>query len=137
MKSYRKELWLNVPGHRTFITIMPQVEEYLRESGVHEALCLENAMHITASLFINDEPTRDHRWNGRALYGAVVRIPREYEQESALWRGCPLSPGRRSFWTRLTRSFRTVSPPDRIGQYETGRQGKPAAIRWVQWHTQQ
>ncbi len=55
MKSYRKELWFNVPGRRDFINITPQVEECLRESGIKEGLVLVNAMHITASVYINDD----------------------------------------------------------------------------------
>jgi len=55
MKSYRKELWFNVPGRRAFVNITPQVGECLRESGIQEGLCLVNAMHITASVFINDD----------------------------------------------------------------------------------
>ena len=55
MKSYRKELWFNVPRRRAFINITPQVDECLRESGIQEGLCLVNAMHITASVFINDD----------------------------------------------------------------------------------
>jgi secondary thiamine-phosphate synthase enzyme len=55
MKSYRKELWFNVPSRRAYINITPQVEECLRESGVKEGLVLVNAMHITASVFINDD----------------------------------------------------------------------------------
>jgi len=54
MKSFRKELWFNVPSRRAFINITPQVEECLRESGVKEGIILVNAMHITASVFIND-----------------------------------------------------------------------------------
>ena len=54
MKSFRKELWFNVPTRREFINITPQVEECLRESGIQEGLCLVNAMHITASVYIND-----------------------------------------------------------------------------------
>ncbi len=54
MKSYRKELWFNVPSRRGFINITPQVEDCLRESGITEGLVLVNAMHITASVFIND-----------------------------------------------------------------------------------
>jgi len=60
MKSYRKELWFNVPGRRAFINITPQVEECLRESGIQEGLCLVNAMHITASVFINDDESGLH-----------------------------------------------------------------------------
>ncbi len=55
MKSYRKELWFNVPSRRGFINITPQVEECLRESGIKEGLVLVNAMHITASVYINDD----------------------------------------------------------------------------------
>jgi secondary thiamine-phosphate synthase enzyme len=55
MKSYRKELWFNVPTRREFINITPQVEQCLKESGIQEGLCLVNAMHITASVYINDD----------------------------------------------------------------------------------
>ena len=55
MKSYRKELWFNVPSRRAFINITPQIEESLKESGVKEGLVLVNAMHITASVFVNDD----------------------------------------------------------------------------------
>jgi len=54
MKSYRKELWFEVPTRRAFVHITPQVQECLKESGITEGLCLVNAMHITASVFIND-----------------------------------------------------------------------------------
>jgi secondary thiamine-phosphate synthase enzyme len=55
MKSYRKELWFNVPARRGFVNITPEVEACLKESGIREGLCLVNAMHITASVFINDD----------------------------------------------------------------------------------
>ena len=60
MKSYRKELWFNTRGRREFINITPQVEETLRESGIKEGLLLCNAMHITASVFINDDESGLH-----------------------------------------------------------------------------
>jgi secondary thiamine-phosphate synthase enzyme len=60
MKSYRKELWFNVPGRRAFINITPQVVECLRESNIQEGICLVNAMHITASVFINDDESGLH-----------------------------------------------------------------------------
>jgi secondary thiamine-phosphate synthase enzyme len=60
MKSYRKELWFNVPYRRGFINITPQVETCLRESGIREGLVLVNAMHITASVFINDDESGLH-----------------------------------------------------------------------------
>jgi len=55
MKSYRKELFFNTPTRRAFINITPQVEEAVLQSGVNEGFCLVNAMHITASVFINDD----------------------------------------------------------------------------------
>ena len=55
MKSYRQELWFNIPERMDFVNITPQVEKCLRQSGIREGLCLVNAMHITASVFINDD----------------------------------------------------------------------------------
>ncbi|MCK4858000.1 MAG: secondary thiamine-phosphate synthase enzyme YjbQ [candidate division Zixibacteria bacterium] len=61
MKSYRQELWFNAPQRRQLINITSQVEECLAESGITEGLVLVNAMHITASVFINDdEPGLHH-----------------------------------------------------------------------------
>jgi secondary thiamine-phosphate synthase enzyme len=60
VKSFRKELWFNVPARRAYINITPQVEEALRESGIREGLVLVNAMHITASVFINDDESGLH-----------------------------------------------------------------------------
>ena len=55
MKTYRKELWFNTPERVAFVNITPEVERCLRDSGVTEGLVLVNAMHITASVFINDD----------------------------------------------------------------------------------
>ena len=55
MKTYRKELWFEVPGRRAFINITPDVEACVAESAIGEGLVLVNAMHITASVFINDD----------------------------------------------------------------------------------
>ena len=60
MKSYRRELWFNVPTRRAFINITSQIEECLKESGIKEGLVLINAMHITASVFINDDESGLH-----------------------------------------------------------------------------
>jgi secondary thiamine-phosphate synthase enzyme len=60
MKSYRKGLWFNVPSRRGFINITPQIQDALRESGFQEGFCLVNAMHITASVFINDDESGLH-----------------------------------------------------------------------------
>jgi len=66
VKSFRKELWFEVPARRALINITPKVVEALRESGVREGLCLVNAMHITSSVFINDDESGLHadyeRW---------------------------------------------------------------------------
>ena len=66
MKSLTKELWFDVPTRRAFINITPQVEELVTQSSVQEGLCLVNAMHITASVFINDDESGLHadyeRW---------------------------------------------------------------------------
>jgi len=61
MKSYRKELWFDVPSRRGFINVTGQVAACLRESGVQEGLVLVNAMHITASIFINDDESGLHQ----------------------------------------------------------------------------
>jgi len=60
MKSYRKELWFDVPARRAFLNITPQVEAALAVSGIQEGLVLVNAMHITASVFINDDESGLH-----------------------------------------------------------------------------
>jgi secondary thiamine-phosphate synthase enzyme len=66
MKSYTQELWFTVPARMGFVNITAEVEEAVRQSGVREGLCLVNAMHITASVFINDDEPGLHddykRW---------------------------------------------------------------------------
>jgi secondary thiamine-phosphate synthase enzyme len=61
MKSYRKELWFETATRRAFINITPDVETALAESGIGEGLILVNAMHITASVFINDDESGLHQ----------------------------------------------------------------------------
>ena len=61
MKSYHKELWLNIEKRMDFINITPEVEQAVIESGIKEGICLVNAMHITASVFINDDEQGLHR----------------------------------------------------------------------------
>ncbi len=61
MKSHRQELWFELPTRRGFVNITPQVDEAIRESGVREGLVLVNAMHITASVFINDDESGLHK----------------------------------------------------------------------------
>ena len=66
MKTHRQELWFETPTRRAFVNITPQVEAAVRASNVKEGLCLVNAMHISASVFINDDESGLHadyeRW---------------------------------------------------------------------------
>jgi secondary thiamine-phosphate synthase enzyme len=61
MKSYRQELWFETARRREYLNITPQVEACLRESGIREGLCLVNAMHITSSVFVNDDEAGLHQ----------------------------------------------------------------------------
>jgi len=75
MKSYRKELWFNLPTRRGFINITPQVRQCLRESGILEGMILVNAMHITASVFINDDEAGLHADYDDWLEGLAPHAP--------------------------------------------------------------
>jgi secondary thiamine-phosphate synthase enzyme len=75
MKSYRKELWFNLPSRRGFMNITSQVEQALSESGIHEGFCLVNAMHITASVFINDDEHGLHQDYEKWLEGLAPHEP--------------------------------------------------------------
>jgi len=75
MNAYRKELWFNIPSRRAFINITSQVEECLRESAIREGLCLVNAMHITASVFINDDESGLHHDYEEWLEGLAPHEP--------------------------------------------------------------
>ena len=77
MKSFRKELWFEVPSRRAFINITGEVEDALTESGIREGLCLVNAMHITASVFINDDESGLHRDYERWLEQLAPHEPTE------------------------------------------------------------
>ena len=61
MKSLREYLWFNTKTRRAYINITPKIEELVQKSGIKEGLCLVNAMHITASVFINDDESGLHR----------------------------------------------------------------------------
>ena len=75
MKSHRKELLFRTPTARAFINITDQVQEAIRESGVQEGLCLVNAMHITASVFINDDEGGLHQDFDAWLEGLAPHAP--------------------------------------------------------------
>lgn len=75
MKSYRKELWFEIPSRRGFVNITGEVNNCLRESGVKEGLALVNAMHITASVFINDDESGLHHDYDKWLEGLAPHEP--------------------------------------------------------------
>ncbi len=77
MKSYRKELWFEVPDRRALLNITPQVAQVLADSGVREGLCLVNAMHITASVFINDDESGLHQDYEKWLEHLAPHAPTE------------------------------------------------------------
>ena len=82
MKSLTEELWFDVPTRRAFINITPQVEELVQRSGVAEGLCLVNAMHITASVFINDDESGLHADYERWLEELAPHEPIEHYQHN-------------------------------------------------------
>ena len=75
MKSYREELWFEVPARMDFVNITSQVKECLVRSGIREGLCLVNAMHITASVFINDDESGLHADYKEWLEGLAPNEP--------------------------------------------------------------
>lgn len=75
MKTYRKELWFQASTRRAYINITSDVEQCLRESGIKEGLLLCNAMHITASVFINDNESGLHRDFEKWLEGLAPEKP--------------------------------------------------------------
>jgi secondary thiamine-phosphate synthase enzyme len=75
MKSFRKELWFEVPTRRAFLNITGQVEQCLAESAIREGLALVNAMHITASVFINDDESGLHQDYEKWLEGLAPHAP--------------------------------------------------------------
>ncbi len=78
MKSFRKELWFNIPTRRGIVNITPQVETCLQESGIQEGLTLICAMHITASVFINDDESGLHQDFEKWLEGLAPHEPTSY-----------------------------------------------------------
>lgn len=75
MKSYKKELWFKVPSRRGFVHITKDIQNCIDESGVKEGLCLVNAMHITASVFINDNESGLHQDYEKWLEGLAPEKP--------------------------------------------------------------
>ena len=75
MNSLRRELWFDVPTRRAFINITPQVEQAVKESKIAEGLVLVNAMHITASVFINDDESGLHQDYDEWLEGLAPHAP--------------------------------------------------------------
>jgi len=75
VRSFRRELWFKIPQRRGYVNITPEVRECLRESGIREGLCLVNAMHITASVFINDDEQGLHHDFEAWLEGLAPHLP--------------------------------------------------------------
>jgi len=75
MKSHREELWFHLNTRRGFVNITAQVEKCVQASGIREGICLVNAMHITASVFINDDETGLHRDYEEWLEGLAPHEP--------------------------------------------------------------
>ena len=74
MKSYRKELFFQLPTRRGLVNITQEVQAAIRESGIREGLCLVNAMNITASVFINDDESRTAATTTTAMRTMPTRI---------------------------------------------------------------
>jgi len=81
-QNYRKELWFNIPTRRAFINITGNIEECLRKSGIKEGLLLCNAMHITASVFINDDESGLHSDYEKWLEKLAPHEPISYYQHN-------------------------------------------------------
>ena len=79
MRSHRKELWFEIPSRVGFVNITHEVQAAVRESGVQEGLCLVNAMHITASVFINDDESGLHADYKRWLEELAPHDPSRYQ----------------------------------------------------------
>jgi secondary thiamine-phosphate synthase enzyme len=75
LRSYREELWLETPTRRAFVNITPQIEKAVAKSGIQEGLCLVNSMHITASIFINDDERGLHADLEKWLEGLAPHEP--------------------------------------------------------------
>ena len=78
MKCLTKEIWMKVPARRKIVSIHDQVKDLVAESGVREGLCLVNAMHITASVFVNDNESGLHSDYERWLEGLAPHAPVDY-----------------------------------------------------------
>jgi len=78
MKNYRKELWFNTKNRYEFVHITPEVQQAVKESGIKEGLCLVNAMHITASVFINDNESGLHQDYMQWLEKLAPYSPQQY-----------------------------------------------------------
>ncbi len=75
MKNHREEIWMDLPTRRAFVNVTPQVAAAVERSGIREGLCLVNAMHITASVFINDDESGLHADYEKWLEGLAPHAP--------------------------------------------------------------
>ena len=145
MQSYRKELWFDVKQRREFINITPEVERCLAESGITEGLLLCNAMHITASVFINDDESGLHADFEQWLEGLAPEKPHSRYRHKRLrgQRRCPsetLGHGPRSccrrhrrlagLWPLGTLSSTASSTANVVNECSS----KSSASNAVHWH---
>jgi len=124
MKSHRKELWLEVPRRRQLINITPEVEAALAESQIREGICLVNAMHISASVFINDDESGLHadieKWLEKL---APEKLAPEKPHDHGPRGGRRRDGGKarfRALGTDLLRGIRRKAPKARPGQDHRG-----------------
>lgn len=134
MKSLTEHLWFQVPSRRGFVNITSTVEELVRKSGVKEGLCLVNAMHITASVFINDEeeglkhdyevwleklaphePTSQYRHNRTGEDNADAHLKRQIMGREVVGRNHGRQAGSRTLGTNLLWGVRWQTPQARVG----------------------
>jgi secondary thiamine-phosphate synthase enzyme len=139
MKSLTKHLWFEVPGRRGFINITPKIEELVHRSGVMEGLCLVNAMHITASVFINDDepglhhdyelwleklaphaPTSAYRHNRTGEDNADAHLKRHNHGPRSRRRNHQRQTGFRAVGTNFLRRIRRPPAQTRTGQNNWG-----------------
>ena len=105
MKTYREELWFNTKTRMAFVNITSQVEAAVKKSGVQEGLCLVNAMHITASVYINDDESGLLKDYEEFLERLV--LPLQVQRPANVRIMCPLKHGAKS----NTGQFKVGSPP--------------------------
>ncbi len=137
MKSYRKELWFDIPSRRGFVNITSQVEAALRDSGIKEGMALVNAMHISASVFINDDERGLHHdfevWlEGLAPHAPVGQYQHNRTGEDNAGAHLKRQIMGREVVVAITDGKLDFGPWEQIfyGEFD-GRRKKPGSERWL------